>query len=305
MTAVGGEVRRSEGLEPGDLPAWLRGWKALRRASGENRPVGVLGRFGMGYKLAVQTSVGLGKTIEAGLIAAKMAGDRPPPFNYWLVTDGQHRMLGLGRQWWEETARYTDRHAGAEHAGTSLGPQPFRRIRARTVPRRERYRELRRRVEEREAAGRHQEHALTAGTRRVRDREARDAVLLRSDGLCENPWCLLRALPYRTTAGSYLLEVDHIDDHALGGRDHPSAMIALCPNCHANKTRGADRTALRERLRPVAMELDAAQDGDTARGEGTMPPRSEVVLEQCAALLASLDDADRDRALASLTARFG
>ncbi|WP_290010758.1 HNH endonuclease signature motif containing protein [Streptomyces sp. MA15] len=258
----------------------------------------------MSYKLAVQTSVGLGKTIEAGLIAVEMAGVRPHPANYFLVIDGQHRMSALGRQWWEETARHTDRRAGAEHAGTPLGPQPFRRVRARTVPRQERYLELRRRVEEREAAGRHQEHALTSGTRRVRDREARDAVLLRSDGLCENPWCLLRALPYRTTAGGSLLEVDHIDDHALGGRDHPSAMIALCPNCHANKTRGADRTALRERLRPVAMELDAAQDGNTDRGESRMPPRSEAVLEQCAALLASLDDADRDRALAALAARF-
>ncbi|MYQ96733.1 hypothetical protein GTY20_38660 [Streptomyces sp. SID4946] len=234
-----------------------------------------------------------------------MAGDRPPPVYRLQVTDGQHRLLGPGRQWWESTTRYTDRHAGAEHVGASLGPQPFRRIRARTVPRQERYRELRRRVEERETAGRHQEHALTAGTRRVRDREARDAVLLRSNGLCENPWCLLPALPYRTTAGGYLLEVDHIDDHALGGRDHPSAMIALCPNCHANKTRGADRAALRERLRPVAMELDAAQVRGTPRGKSAIPPRNEAILEQCAALLAALDDADRDRALASLATRFG
>ncbi|MER6471538.1 HNH endonuclease [Streptomyces collinus] len=259
----------------------------------------------MGYKLAVQTSVGLGKTLTAGLILADMVGERPPPVYRLQVTDGQHRLLGLGRQWWESTAGCTSRQASAEHVGTPFGPQPFRRIRARTVSRRERYRELRRRVEEREAAGRHQEAALTASTRRVCDREARDAVLLRSNGLCENPWCLLRALPYRTTAGGSLLEVDHTDDHALGGRDHPSAMIALCPNCHANKTRGAGRAALRERLRPVAMELDAAQDVNTARGEATMPSRSEAVLEQCAALLASLDDADREQALASLNARFG
>ncbi|GAA3380764.1 hypothetical protein GCM10020367_69350 [Streptomyces sannanensis] len=117
--------------------------------------------------------------------------------------------------------------------------------------------------------------------------------------------CLLRALPYRATAGGYLLEVDHIDDHALGGRDHPSAMIALCPNCHANKTRGTNRTALRERLRAVARELDAAQDRGAARDGGAVPLRSKAVLEQCAALLASLDDADRDRALAYLTDRFG
>ncbi|MFF3467602.1 HNH endonuclease [Streptomyces sp. NPDC002619] len=250
---------------------------------------------------------GVGKTIAAGLIAAEMAGERPPPVYCFPVTDGQHRMPGMWRQWWEETARYAGQGAGAEHAEVPLHPQPFarRKFRARTVPRRERYRELRRRVEEREADGRHQEHAVTAGIRRVRDREAREAVLLRSEGLCENPWCLLPALPYRTAAGGYLLEVDHIDDHALGGRDHPSTMIALCPNCHANKTRGADRTVLRERLRTVARELDAAQDSDAVRDKDAMPPRSEAVLAQCAALLASLDDVDRDRVLASLTACFG
>ncbi|GGT01321.1 hypothetical protein GCM10010270_86320 [Streptomyces violaceus] len=62
---------------------------------------------------------------------------------------------------------------------------------------------------------------------------------------------------------------------------------------------------LRERMRPVARELDAAQDREAARDEDAIAPRSEAVLEQYAALLASLDDADRDRALASLTARFG
>ncbi|MER6620349.1 HNH endonuclease signature motif containing protein [Streptomyces sp. NPDC000931] len=61
-------------------------------------------------------------------------------------------------------------------------------------------------------------------------------------------------MPYRTAAGRPLLEVDHIDDHAAGGRDHPSAMIALCPNCHENKTYGVEREVLRERLRAMALE---------------------------------------------------
>ncbi|MFF0000979.1 HNH endonuclease signature motif containing protein [Streptomyces avermitilis] len=64
-------------------------------------------------------------------------------------------------------------------------------------------------------------------------------------------------MPYRTPAGEPILEVDHIDDPAAGGRDHPSTMIALCPNCHANKTRGADRKALTERLRAEAARLHA------------------------------------------------
>lgn len=298
----------SDGLERRELPTWLSGRRALHPVSDENRPAGVLGRFGMGYKLAVQNPTGGGKTIAGLTLAALTAGERQRHIYDLPVTDGQHQSLELVRLWWEEIDRYTDHHAGAVRAEVPVHLQPFarRRMRARTVPWQERYRELRRRVEEREAEGRHQAHAATASLRRVRDREARAAVLMRSKGLCENPGCLLRALPYRTAAGGPLLEVDHIDDHALGGRDHPSAMIALCPNCHANKTRGADSTALRERLRPVARELDAAvQDTESAPDEGAVPPRSEAVLEQCAALLASLDDADRDRALASLTARFG
>ncbi|MET9880392.1 HNH endonuclease signature motif containing protein [Actinacidiphila glaucinigra] len=258
----------------------------------------------MGFKLAAQIGVGLGKTVEAGLIAAEIVSERPPSAHYVTITNGNHRTLGLGQLWEEEAARYTDRHVRAE---LLLRPQPFARprVRARTVPPRERYCELRRRVEKREAEGRHEQRAVTAGIRRVRDRDAREAVLLRSEGLCENPWCLLPALPYRTAAGGCLLEVDHIDDHALGGRDHPSAMIALCPNCHAHKTRGADRAALRERLRPVAEELDAAQDRAVAPDKRAMPRPSRAVLKQCAALLASLGDDDRDRVLASLTDRFG
>ncbi|MFH9043679.1 HNH endonuclease signature motif containing protein [Streptomyces sp. NPDC017966] len=48
--------------------------------------------------------------------------------------------------------------------------------------------------------------------------------------------------------------MDHVDDHAAGGRDYPSAMIALCPNCHADKTRGAGGNELRERLRAEALK---------------------------------------------------
>ena len=35
-----------------------------------------------------------------------------------------------------------------------------------------------------------------------------------------------------------------------GGPDYPGQMIALCPNCHAMKTRGRSR----EELRPVLLE---------------------------------------------------
>ncbi|WP_369016254.1 HNH endonuclease [Streptomyces hesseae] len=139
-----------------------------------------------------------------------------------------------------------------------LIPEPYapRRLRARLSPVAE-YRVLCRKADVWEESGRDQERREVSGNRRVRNPAARRAVILRSGGRCENPRCLLPDLPYRTRAGEPLLEVDHIDDHAAGGRDHPAAMIALCPNCHSNKTHGADRAELTEWLREAASNLHA------------------------------------------------
>jgi 5-methylcytosine-specific restriction enzyme A len=81
----------------------------------------------------------------------------------------------------------------------------------------------------------------------VRSRDARRAVLLRSAGRCENPGCT-GDVQDMTDNGDPILEVDHIRDLALGGPDDPAQMIALCPNCHAVKTRGRTREQLREVL---------------------------------------------------------
>jgi 5-methylcytosine-specific restriction protein A len=83
----------------------------------------------------------------------------------------------------------------------------------------------------------------------VRSRDARRAVLLRSGGRCENPRCA-GDIQDSTDRGEPILEIDHVHDLALGGPDHPAQMIALCPNCHAIKTRGSSR----EELRPVLLE---------------------------------------------------
>lgn len=90
----------------------------------------------------------------------------------------------------------------------------------------------------------------------VRSDAARRAVLLRSDGSCENPSCTGRPADV-TDAGAPILEVDHVQDLARGGRDHPSQMVALCPNCHAVKTRGRSRERLRVELLGVARERHA------------------------------------------------
>ena len=86
---------------------------------------------------------------------------------------------------------------------------------------------------------------------------ARRAVLLRSDGHCENPRCTGEAQDI-TEAGRPILEVDHIQDLAQGGADNPEQMIALCPNCHAIKTRGRTREQLRQELLTIARQRHQA-----------------------------------------------
>jgi 5-methylcytosine-specific restriction enzyme A len=87
----------------------------------------------------------------------------------------------------------------------------------------------------------------------LRLESARRAVLLRSEGHCENPRCTGEAQDI-TDAGRPILDVDHIQDLAQGGPDHPEQMIALCPNCHAIKTRGRTRDQLRHELLTVARQ---------------------------------------------------
>lgn len=48
------------------------------------------------------------------------------------------------------------------------------------------------------------------------------------------------------------LEIDHIHDLALGGDNDPVQMIALCPNCHATKTRATKREDLKQILLATA-----------------------------------------------------
>lgn len=87
----------------------------------------------------------------------------------------------------------------------------------------------------------------------IRSAAARQAVLLRSEGGCENPSCT-GDIKDLTDSGDPILEVDHIHDLAQGGPDNPAQMIALCPNCHAIKTRGTTREQLRVVLSAAAIQ---------------------------------------------------
>lgn len=237
----------------------------LRKVTGPRQRSGQLGRFGVGIKavLAAHAQTMSAGSSEVTALAQLGTGSGKTNTGLAVVVDGQHRVLALAelfpgatpqlRKAWDAPAR-----------PAWLEPMPYasRRMRVR-MSRGAAYRAMCRRVLERERAGLHEERRQHTGERRVRDGEARQAVLLRCEDQCENPQCFKRDLPYRTSAGKSLLQVDHIDDHAAGGRDHPSAMIALCPNCHANKTYGAGREALTEALRVEALKLHEGLGGKT------------------------------------------
>ncbi|MEV0299242.1 HNH endonuclease signature motif containing protein [Nocardia sp. NPDC050710] len=101
----------------------------------------------------------------------------------------------------------------------------------------------------------------------IRLAAARRSVIFRSGGLCENPACGKPA-PDHTDRGHPVLEVDHVSDIATGGRDHPVQMIALCPDCHAVKTRGRSRHQLRERLLAAARDRHEAWTGTVELNAG-------------------------------------
>ncbi|WP_413757418.1 HNH endonuclease [Streptomyces sp. MMBL 11-3] len=101
------------------------------------------------------------------------------------------------------------------------------------------------------AASRTRSSQLVQVERYLRSPAAREAVMLRSNDRCENPSCMGHPLE-RTDAGAPLLEVDHVNGLARTGQDVPELMIALCPNCHALKTRGRERNTLQRDLLVVA-----------------------------------------------------
>jgi 5-methylcytosine-specific restriction protein A len=91
-----------------------------------------------------------------------------------------------------------------------------------------------------------------------RSAAARRAVLLRCAGKCESPRCT--GMPAELNRrGEPILDIDHIRDLGLGGEDHPLNMVALCPNCHAIKTRGSRTARYRRELTSVAAAAHARE----------------------------------------------
>ena len=68
-----------------------------------------------------------------------------------------------------------------------------------------------------------------------------------------------------------------IRDLAQGGADDPAQMIALCPNCHAIKTRGSTREQLRDLLLVTAEQRHTALLARSrSPGHGDTLPRNDL-----------------------------
>ncbi|MFF4588817.1 HNH endonuclease [Streptomyces sp. NPDC001388] len=117
----------------------------------------------------------------------------------------------------------------------------------------ERYRRLTA-AARRTEGGRASQSKISQVARYMRSPAAREAVIIRSGGRCENPSCMGHPLDL-TDADQPILEVDHVNGLARTGQDTPEFMVALCPNCHALKTRGKNRRTLEQSLKNVAREL--------------------------------------------------
>lgn len=185
-------------------------------------------------------------------------------FLYWCIVVGRHWERGLDADqlirreivWVLQNVSdpiNMDIPAGvremgaAETADMDAGPGP-------EVEENPSYLDLRRRATERRPGQSRRDYIAS---RPIRNRSARRAVLIRAEDKCEAPWCESKPIDTLAT-GEAILEVDHVNDLAGGGDDSPSNMVALCPNCHASKTRGANAKEWRTKLARIASDRDAA-----------------------------------------------
>ncbi len=81
---------------------------------------------------------------------------------------------------------------------------------------------------------------------RTRERAVKNYALKRAEGACE--FCKAWA-PFHNDKGKPYLECHHITSLADEGADHPSHVIAVCPNCHRRAHHGSDRDHVKSRMK--------------------------------------------------------
>jgi 5-methylcytosine-specific restriction protein A len=100
----------------------------------------------------------------------------------------------------------------------------------------------------------------------VRSQVIRDYALARAGGNCE---CCGDAAPFQTAAGTPFLEVHHIERLTDGGPDSPSAVAALCPNCHREAHFGKAAAEMKQKLKDVVRSIEKITAADLSL---TKPP---------------------------------
>jgi len=104
----------------------------------------------------------------------------------------------------------------------------------------------------------------------ARSAAVRVYVLRRAAGHCEG--CRAPA-PFSTSRGEPYLEAHHLRRRADGGPDHPSAVIALCPNCHRRVHHGGDGTEYNSALIRRIVEIESSYGGSASTLEPVMNSR--------------------------------
>ncbi len=87
----------------------------------------------------------------------------------------------------------------------------------------------------------------------LRDRSSavREAVLIRAGGLCK----LCNEPGFVTAAGSIYLETHHVVPLANNGLDHPSNVVAVCPQNHRRAHYAAERDEIAIRLTAILVSF--------------------------------------------------
>lgn len=88
---------------------------------------------------------------------------------------------------------------------------------------------------------------------RRRERAVKNYALKRSEGACE--FCKAQA-PFQNDKGNPYLECHHITSLADEGADHPSQVIAVCPNCHRRAHHASDRDHVKSRMKKRVAILE-------------------------------------------------
>ena len=78
-----------------------------------------------------------------------------------------------------------------------------------------------------------------------RDEKIKNYVRQRAAGICE---CCQNSAPFLSRSGIPYLEVHHVHSLGEGGDDSIFNAVAVCPNCHAEVTRGVNADDINKRL---------------------------------------------------------